>query len=176
MFVSIQDFIGTDFNIPNMNQVQAKFTKYMQDKEEEVLLKILGVLLYDDLKAGMILQPIPEKWLRLRDGYKFLYGVNTYHFKGLKYPLAGYIYANWLMDTTVKYTGVAMMIPDVENGEVVSPARAIVDAWNLLARTVGNKNERIGPTLYGFTKWNMVDYPNIQYYDFGIERINAFGL
>lgn len=174
MFVSIQDFIGTDFNIPNVEKIAVRFTKYMQDKEEEVLVKILGVLLYEDLKAGWI-EPYPVKWVRLRDGYTFLSGTTTYKFPGLKNAIAAYIYANWLIDTTVKYTGVGMIIPDVENGQTVSPARQIVDAWNQLARVVGRRNH-IGPTLYGFTRWNSVDYPNIVYSDFELERINSFGI
>jgi len=161
-FVTIDDFGVPPYQLPNLDQVINTFNDYIEQKEQEVLSKILGDALYQAMTAGLAVVPNPEalppievepRWVALRDGVGYTDGIYPYKWYGLKQILVPYIHSMWIRDTFQYPTTLSIIEPKAENGRVVNPSRIIVQGYNAFSRMVGNKYQ-LKNTLYGYLHYS----------------------
>lgn len=175
MFVTVDDF-----HIPPYNLAEAVFADdspfhdYMERKERDVLVSLLGINLYNELVAyveGSGEGEPDDVWDGLIEGGEYTLRNCNYQWDGLKAMIVPYVYANWLRDTYENITALeALVIPQSENAKVVNPTRRIVQASADFALKAG-KGRSIGYTLFGyltankqtFTSWVWSD-PDYLYY------------
>lgn len=136
-------------------QVQLFVDRY----EPEYLKGVLGNDLYHAFIAGLQEDPIPVKWLQLRDGASFLVEHSckgaTMQWDGFLgassgSPIAAYIYYWFLRKRAAPSTGMGNVLPRVENGIRSSYVNDMSLAWN----TMACKNR----VLYLFLDKNKVIY------------------
>lgn len=158
--------IATDFNYQPYNIVKpegSSFTTFIDDEEEKILKKILGIGLYNDFIAGLEDDYPDEKWTRIRDGATYEYIGITYEWAGLKTrkgAMVPYIYSQWcLKDYKQASASGITTLPMTENSEVLGPWGA-VNAYNDFVQKIGwqkwPKN-----TLYGLLSIYITDYSNL---------------
>jgi hypothetical protein len=191
MIVTIQDFTSDPYAIPNLDAREDSFMDFADNHEREVLGKVLGPLLYDELTAGLLEDPIQAKWTALKNGSKQVINGSTYNWTGLKKALVPYIYAMWLMETVQVLSGNGMVRPSNENSKEVSPDRKIVRAYNDFVKLIIPKetyytNRYLGGygygvvtyynTLYDFVTAQPMLYANFNFAHFDLHYENIYGI
>ncbi len=112
-----------------------------------------------------------NKWLLLQNGG--VYYSTTNKWNGMKDLLKPYIYAEWLQFDYAKNSGITVVVPKGENGNVVSPKRLVCNAWNVFSKKAGNGCSKTN-SLYGYLKANSDIYENFSFGDPG--RMDIFNL
>src|SRR5687768_15622857 len=124
MFVTAQDFKKTPYRIPNLDdpEIGADFQNFVNETEEEILSEILGPTLYAQLTAGLLVDPIEPKWVRLRDGFTSIYNGGKYKWVGFVKLLKPIIYAMWLSEknTSVVGEGEVVVVDNESSTQVTS--------------------------------------------------------
>lgn len=125
-------------------------TKY----ENQILDKLLGIQFSNDFKAGLLLDPIPEKWLKLRDGT--IYNNNTMRWNGFANDekqsiIANYVYYWLTRDNISQTTGIGEVRSTGENSNLFIPVYKQVRAWNEMVDWIADLNR--------FIALNNADYP-----------------
>lgn len=147
MFVTPADFDGPDFQIPNLNNEEG-FLPYVDRMEKKFLIQIMGRDLqqafYDGLDAG-----VEQRWQDLKDGVAYTYNGKQYKWDGMKKLFVPYIYQSWIGHTFNNLTGSGVVIPKIENGEIISPASRMIEAYNEASDLVGHECDLYN-TLYGY--------------------------
>jgi len=174
--VDLTDFEDRPYRIPN--QTESKdLAAFLETKEGEVLLELLGYNLKKAFLAGLAADPVLSKWTDLKNGAEYTYGDRTCKYAGLNGLMVPRLYALWLSETRDKFTDIGTVFNTSEQNERVSPSRRIVEAYNIYARLVGDYYNQAN-TLYGFlvandgtyTEWDVTqDFTNPG-------RLNEFGL
>lgn len=140
MFVTQANFQIPPYQIPNLSDVSATFDAYIAEQEEDVLRSIMGNLFYEAFVAGLATDPdpIPERWLKLRDGDSFnaVDGLK-YKWVGMKKMLTPYIYSQWLRDNYDTLTSTGVVVSKNENSDVINPSLRITRAFNKFSDYVG---------------------------------------
>jgi hypothetical protein len=176
MFVAATDFDYQPYNIPNHQEVLNSFEAFVNDYEELILKRMLGVQLYNEFVTALEEDYPDEKWLNLKDGATYQIDGKTYEWVGLmtrKGALVPYLYAMWTSFGYQEYTGQKVYVfPKIENSEPIGPVGS-TSAYAQFLLMVGYKCKSIN-TLYGFLKANESDYPSLQWTDPG--SYNAFDL
>lgn len=90
-----------------------------------------------------------NRWLKLRDGYTYVFERRQYTWVGMVTALVPYIFSTWLRDNFDSYSGNGIVLAKVENSMLVSPATRIIRAHNKFANYIGNECNQKN-TLYGF--------------------------
>jgi hypothetical protein len=147
MFVLPEDFAGPDFQIPNLNNEDG-FLPYVDRMEKKFLVKIMGRNLqeafYTGLKAG-----VEQRWQDLKDGKEYTYNGKPFKWEGMKKLFVPFIYQSWIGHTFNNLTGSGVVIPKIENGEQISPASRMIEAYNEATDYVGSECDPYN-TLYGY--------------------------
>lgn len=180
MFLSPDDFAveGSRYLIPNiLNEDGPDYTDFIDETEEEILRQIFGDELYEQFILGLADVSPAQKWIDLRDGDVFTYQSKQYNYKGLVYVLQPYVYSEWIKDNFDNLARLGVNMPDLENGEPISPATRIVRAYNEFVDRLGCESIQRS-TLYGFLQSNKeVSYPSWVFdEDEEIEAINIWNL
>lgn len=143
------DFTG-EVNIPNSDDaytgVQATVQSLIDEYEPQLLTELLGEELYTEFKAGLLIDPIPEKWVTLRDKVKPM--------------ILKYVYFYYLEANIVQTTGIGAQATTSEAGNRASAWGKQVKEWNKMVRAAHE--------LVKFLT-NNDDYPDYTpplYYDF----------
>lgn len=145
MFVEISDFDGHPWNLPNLEHKANTFMDFVEHKEREALVNLLGLGFYNTFKAALDAEdpeaepPVvaDQLWLDIRDGGSYTLDDVEYTYGGLKNLLIPYIYSEWIREESVTYTGLGVTVPNAENGNIVSPERHIIKGWNEYVRKLG---------------------------------------
>jgi hypothetical protein len=140
MFVTQANFQIPPYQIPNLSDVSATFDQYIAEQEEDVLRSIMGNLFYEAFVAGLALDPIPERWQKLRDGESFtaLDGLK-YKWVGLTKTLTPYIYSQWLRDNYDTLTSTGVVVSKNENSDVINPSLRIAQSFNKFSGYIGGE-------------------------------------
>jgi len=114
----------------------ASLVDFMEVCEEELLINILGIEIYEDLMVYVdidgILPTAPQKYLDLVNGNQYLLNDRTFQYKGLlgnNGILANYIFCKWLESDLSTYTTVGIQASKAENSERVSAIPTWINAW-----------------------------------------------
>lgn len=146
---SPSDFSG-EVNIPNSDDTYTGIGQAVQsliDEYEPILLtELLGEDTYTELKEGLLIDPIPEKWETLRDKVKPI--------------ILKYVYYQYLDSNITLTTGIGEQATTTEAGNRASAWGKQVKQWNLMVRAIHD--------LVKFLTDNS-DYPDYkipEYYNF----------
>jgi hypothetical protein len=132
-------FIG-EINIPNTNQlaVQENLDFLISKREPEILIQLFGYEMYKAFVAGLQEDPVPHRWIDLRDGADFTYNGELRHWMGLiaksdepkESLIANYVYYWFMRKEATQTSGVGETVTKTENSVRVSPIAKQVQAWN----------------------------------------------
>lgn len=84
MLIDRTYFIG-EINIPNTHTpaIGGLLDWFIEKYEEQFLKEVLGYDLYTAFKAGLLIDPIPQKWTDLIEGVEYTYNDKTKFWRGL---------------------------------------------------------------------------------------------
>lgn len=130
-------FIG-EINIANTEKtyVQERIDLFITKYQAELLENILGIELYDAFMAGLLVDPLADKWKDLRDGksYTDLYGVRRkwvgFANTEKRSPIANYVYYRYKRDDSSITLSMGEAIPKAENATTTDSATKQARAWN----------------------------------------------
>ena len=125
MFVKISDFVGK-YELHTGMYDQAKLQEYIDIYEKRYLIELFGAELYNDFMADLspsISNPLPQS-------PNFIFVFNPFYenvmlhtiiqSEGIKRMLKGFIYFEYLKDTTNQMTPNGVVIPSNENSTTAS--------------------------------------------------------
>lgn len=121
--ISASDFSEGRASIPNWSDpvTAANIDQFVTDYEPELLTLLLGADLYAQLLSGLALDPIPAKWVALRDK--------------VKPSIIPYVYWYYRRDAISSFAGVGgEVIPSNENATLGSPVIKMIDRWNEMVK------------------------------------------
>ncbi len=182
MFLIVDNFNKVPYSIPPGRLVSEDdntvfsdtFQAYLDEKEADILKKLLGLELYDEFIAGLDEDYPEQKWLDLRDGVQYTYLSVKYEWVGVIKMLTPLIFAMDLRDNYDNYSDAGISVGLIENAEMINPALRIVQAWNKGYAIAGNCNNP-KHSLYGFLTVNKdADYTTWVFTDIG--SMNRFNL
>jgi hypothetical protein len=154
-------FIG-ELNLPNLNEESEieRLQLFIDKYEPKFLTELLGYGLYKDFKAGLLVNPVADKWKALRDGGEYTYSGSTFRWNGLKQAdgsmIANYVYYWWMRNELTQTTGMGEVATKSENSVRVSASNKMTSAWNEMVNQVW--------ALTSFMNASIVDYPDWQWY------------
>ena len=137
------ELVITNTNLPVIEDaLEATITKY----EKEILKSLLGQVLYDAFIAGLLEDPIPEKWTDLRDGKDFTQDYNgqtiTLHWNGLindekRSLISYYVYCKYWQHRQTLTTDIGEIDPKAENASKWNTIDKIVNCWREMRQLYG---------------------------------------
>lgn len=115
--------------------VLEKLNLYIKKYESEFFETVLGYKLNKEFQAGLLLDPIPDKWKNLRDGAEYTNRYGTLaQWKGFTdketSPVSAYIYWHWVRSESKYLVGAGPVEAKTENSKRVNPNEFQVRAWN----------------------------------------------
>lgn len=165
MIIDPIDFDDKPYKVPNQEE-NRDFVSFIESKEEELAVMILGQELWDEFKEALessgVIDPI---WDTLKEGDYYDHQDKQYHYKGWVDMIRPGIFSEWLPQTTYKLTNIGY----VENN---APDKATlmedqyafqVHHWNNFVSKVGYSypyGYNYKNSFYGFMKANSEDYPS----------------
>lgn len=172
-------FIG-EINLPNTNQtaVQENIDFLISKREPELLIALFGYAMYKAFIAGLLEDPVPQRWVDLRDGVDYTDTDGTLrHWMGLvavdgevkESLIANYVYYWFTRKEATQTTGVGEVVTKTENSARVSPMAKQVRVWNEMVDWIAE--------LFNFLQVKKEDYPEWKPDIIGeFDYINAFNL
>lgn len=152
--VTPADFIGEQ-NIPNTDEetTAGKLQWFIDEYEPQLLEVLLGSVLYADYLAGVLIDPLPQKWADLQ--------------QMVKRPIVCYVYYYFMNDNITYTSGQGASKPKSENAVGVQSWDKMVKAWN----TMVNKNKKVREFIAnGDYETNFTDLP---YYVWELPFVNG---
>lgn len=154
-------FIG-EINLPNTNQtaVQENIDYLISKREPELLTQLFGYGMYKAFIAGLQEDPVPQRWIDLRDGVDYTdTDGEERHWMGLvakvdepkESLIANYVYYWFLRKEATQTSGVGETVTKTENSVRTSPVAKQVRAWNEMVTWIGE--------LFNFLQVKKADYP-----------------
>lgn len=132
-------FIG-EINLPNTNQlaVQENLDFLISKREPELLTQLFGYEMFKAFTTGLTEDPVPQRWVDLRDGVDYQDGDVLRHWMGLvaidgepkESLIANYVYYWFTRKEATQTSGVGEVATKTENSVRVSPMAKQVRAWN----------------------------------------------
>lgn len=155
MFLTSADFDIYPYNIPAKQLQNTSFQDFVDKEEAKILKKILGIELYNLLVEEAELESdYRADWANdLIDGVLYEYLGIQYEWNGLVEMLRPYIYALHLRANWDTHDEAGIVASKGENGEVISPALRIVNAYSEFYELMGNPDNMVN-SLYGFLTVN----------------------
>lgn len=153
-WLTISDFIDdVQLSGSTITAVQNSFTSQLTKYQTNFLREVLGVKMYNELKAGLLADPIAAKWSNLKDGCDFTYTDGyDYHLQGLKEALKYYSYVMYQKSVLTTSTIQANVTKKSDIATIAEPILKVVDATN---KCIENLEE-----LEFYIRWKATDYPN----------------
>lgn len=108
----------------NYHENGGNLQDFIDKYEKRFLIELFGVVFYNEIKAGLALDPIPEKWTALTDE------------TDLKEMIANYVYYWYKRDETTQSMGISEAKPKAENATVTNSKDKQERAWNEMVRMV----------------------------------------
>lgn len=156
MIIDLTYFHGL-INIPQLSQpyVSDSVDSFIVEFERDILIKILGLRMYNAFMAGLTESVVEQRWQDLRDGVEY----NNKEWMGFansrkKSLIANYVYYWYTRDQVTQTTGVGESATKTENAVRVSPAGKQTRAWNEMVNWIAD--------LYEFLKYKSADYPEFK--------------
>lgn len=155
--------------IPNLrDEVLDNLNDFIDIYEDEYLNKMLGIKLKNQFLAGLEETTIEDKWTNLLEGYEFEIGGIIYKWNGFQSskkvsPIANYVFCHFVEQNQNLYTGIGTVIPNAENGNVITPQYRLSAVWSEMAKM----NIELVNFLYEFEG---SDYPD---WDFNLRRTKS---
>lgn len=108
---------------------------YIPKYEKEYLIKALGYELYKAFTDGLLVDPVAQKWVDLRDGKDYTVGDRLYRWNGFinsdkVSPIAYYIYVQYMIAFATVATGTGTKVSTTQNATNITPAEKIGAADN----------------------------------------------
>lgn len=162
-------FVG-DINIANTSkpEVAQSVNLFISKYENELLIQILGIDLYDQMKAN----PTEERFQKLINGDKDFNWrglVYTYNGSETKYSLiAYYVYWWWVKDKYIWNSGVGTIRPKPSEGEIMSPALKMMESWNTFSDQAYELTTYIrlnSDVYYEWTPYCLSDFEKVNDFD-----------
>jgi hypothetical protein len=154
MFVTIDDFKLPPYELANLKEMVNSFNQFITEQEADCLKALLGETFYAAFVQGLAVEPTPDqRWIDLRDGVKYIgpNGQIKYTWVGMKKIMRPYIVAMWTKASYDSNSGIGVVVPKAENGEVKNPSARIVERYNEFSDYVGDEyNWCDYNTLYGY--------------------------
>lgn len=157
-------------NIPQLSQpyVSDSVDSFIVEFERDILIKILGLQMYNAFISGLAESVVQQRWQDLLYGAEYngkeWIGFTNSRKKSL---IANYVYYWYTRDQATQTTGVGEAATKTENAVRVCPAGKQVRAWNEMVDWIAD--------LYGFIKYKSADYPEFKPQP-PICKINALNL
>lgn len=153
MFVTIDDFKLPPYELANLKEMVNSFNQFIEEQEADCLKALLGETFYAAFVQGIAVLPTPEqRWIDLRDGVKYIgpNGQIKYTWVGMKKLMRPYIVAMWTKASYDSNSGIGVVVPKAENGEVKNPSARIVERYNEFSEYVDDDHDG----YYGFRNYN----------------------
>jgi hypothetical protein len=184
MITDLTYFVGA-INLPTANVVVSDLHALNGEMwENELLLKLLGGVLYADLQANINTTDTTNRWYKLINGctYNVDYnGVSTpVIWRGLKNEqktsiLSMYVYCQMLPVLNGAQTASGAVRPAIESGAQVDPNVSYVRAWNAMVDMYGsNDNDMLTASAYGFLRYGGETFDDWVFTE--LEKKNVHGL
>ncbi len=173
MLIDNTYFTGQLF-LPGRGDVveSSKITQAINQREPEYLELVLGGPLYTAFMAGLLEDPIQQKWVDLRDGANYNYKGVNHRWEGFvntvkRSPIANYVYYWYTRQGASYSTGTGEVLPRTENGTRTGGNDKGSNAWNTMIK--------YNLDLYMFLDVNSDDYPewSKEYYNDRRYRANC---
>lgn len=131
-FVNELDIPGQSNTVDSTGSALSSFiVKY----ETRYLKELLGLELYAEFQAGLLVDPIEQKWIDLRNALR--------NETTKESPIANYVYYWWMRNNVSHTASIGEVVPVAENSQRTSPVGKMVRAWNEMV----NLNREIVPTM-----------------------------
>ena len=137
-----------------IDTTSVKITGFIKKYEARYLNKFMGKIMYDEFMAGLLVNPIPPKWIDLKNQ---LADSDT-----LESPIANYVYFWYQENLVTNSVGIGETKPKSENSNLASVLQKQMRSWNEMVRFTYKVQE--------FIQKNSTDYP-----DFNPETDYRFG-
>lgn len=180
-------FIG-ELNIPNLNEDSEieRLQLFIDKYEPKFLIELLGYGLYKDFKAGLLINPIEDKWKALRDGGEYTYNGILNRWNGVKHSgssmIANYVYYWWMRNEVTQTTGIGEVASKSENSVRVSASGKMTSAWNEMVLQVWALTSFLNANATDYPAWRLYggtspqyNYPSARLNDI-FYQINSFNL
>lgn len=135
--ITYLDFTG-EFRLDLQAGEQAKLTLYINQYQEELLMKLFGRNLYAFFDTPIDLDPLTydPKWTEISTAQTTYYEYEGYKYKypGLKRILTAYVYFKWSCKETSYSTPQGETRSTSTNGEAVFNISKINNAWDEVQR------------------------------------------
>lgn len=157
MFVTIDDFKLPPYELANLKEMVNSFNQFIEEQEADCLKTLLGDSFYDAFVQGLAVLPAPEqRWVDLRDGVKYIgpNGQIKYTWVGMKKIMRPYIVAMWTKYTYDSNSGIGVVVPKAENGEMKNPSARIVERYNEFSDLVHDDYYEYNSGPWSFTNYN----------------------
>lgn len=126
--------------VPSVSQsvpsAAAGLTQFFEAEEEQLLINILGIVLYEELKphigATSLNANAPQKWKDFVEGKNMVIEDRTLQYKGLLGNdglLANYMFCRWMKSGLYNTTIAGVKAVDTENSNEISSIPVYVNAW-----------------------------------------------
>lgn len=121
--ISPSNFIG-EINIPNLDSpgISSNLNGFINKYEPKYLKLVLGNKFADDFAAGLLVDPIEQRWTDLKN------------LPELKEAIADYVYCFWIKNQVTMTTGTGEVKTKNENSTIVNPTQKMVRAWNEMVK------------------------------------------
>lgn len=162
MFLTLSDFNARPYRIPNQ-QESPDLQPFIDDREEEILLCLLGYEMHAEFVANVDTSDVEQKWIDLRDGKTYTYSGNLYKYAGIVDMLRPAVYAEWIDSGAYKLTNVGYIQNNApKESQVLDHEVFKVEAWNRYIKKAYDCGSQRN-TWYGFMKANESNYPEWEF-------------
>jgi hypothetical protein len=164
-FVISSDFIQK-FELSTGMYSNHKIDEYIDRYEDQYLIQLLGVELYNLFIADLDLNNIPQsdRFKKIFDPFNEQIGFSLMMSRGIKDMLIGFIYFEYLKDLITKTTNVGVTKPQEQNSKIITAHTTIYGRYNESIRTYNAIQEYI--------LLSMNDYNEFK----GVQKLYAYWL
>lgn len=152
---------------------------YIENGENELLPKVLGISLYEALLEGLNVgsdEEVDEKWTKLLEGETYTSGSGRKcQFAGLESIIPAFVYFNYCRDLTTQQAGIGTVQATAENARVVMPNLSPV--WNDMIRKLAGLWDYLYTNRDTYTEYISTELDKRAFgYGTSLGTINQFGI
>lgn len=174
------DYFVLDINVPNVSGTYANISDYIDRYEPEILRRLLGETLYQDV-AAYDAETSSQAIIDLVAGKDYTVGDYTVSWKGLINTtdyislIAYYVYYWYVRDQVSRLATTGFVSSKSENASNAAPNIKLAEVWHKMRELYGYPGQGyLLPSAYNFLSEHESDYPTWDYTDCG--RINFLGI
>lgn len=158
------DYFNLDINVPDVGSTYATISDYIDRYEPEILRKLLGETLYQDVAAYDPLTS-SQAIIDLVAGKDYTVGDYTVSWKGLINTddyislIAYYVYYWYVRDQISRLSVTGFVSNTHENAQNASPAKHLASVWYKMRELYGYPGQdSLLPSCYNFLSEHEEDY------------------